>query len=267
MRRRAAFVIAAALLAAASPARAGLLDDLIGGLIGGGGGAGCAGGGLLDLLPGGGGEAGGCPIVESEPLIVEGMVRKQEIELVLQTAHMVTQIENMVRMRDLSGFDSAAEAAAGIRTIREALGRVERLLWEAGAVDAEFARLYPDALPPDLDAPGLAAHQGEQAALARAASRASKQAAAEAVGALESYPDRALGLAAAAKACEGQSCVLDAGLQASLFGAELASRLLALQAAHYRAVEAQLDYEQAAVERARQHALINWDGIDRYGAE
>lgn len=275
MRRLSTMLLAASLAAAlpAGPARAGLLDDLFGG--GEGSGCGGGGGGLLGGLLGGltggtaeGGEgSGGCPVVESEPLMVEGMVRNQGLELVLQTAHMVTQIENMVRMRRLSGLDSAAEVAAGIRDIRAALARVERLLWEAGAVDAEFARLYPDALPPAMDAPGLAAHQAEQAALARAASRASKQAAADTVTAVEAYPLRASALAAAAKACEGQTCVLDAGLQASLFGTELASRLLVLQAAHYRAVEAQLDYEQAAVERARQHALINWDGIDRYGAE
>src|SRR3546814_173821 len=116
-----------------------------------------------------------------------------------------------------------------------------------------------------MKAEALAAHQAGQARLARASSRASKLVTAEAMTGLEAYTARAGGIASAVKACEGQTCAIDAATQAVLFTAELGSRLLAMQAAHYRAVEAQLDYEQAAVERARQHMLINWRGLTSYG--
>jgi type IV secretion system protein TrbJ len=263
---------AAALLLALQvpPASAGLLDDLFGG--GGGGGCGGGGGGLLGGLPGlgglfggGEGEGGGCPVVESEPFAVEGMIHNQELELVLQTAHMVTQIENMVKMRQLAGIDSAADIAGALGEVRRAAGLVGRVLWGINQADADFRRLYPDALPEGLDVAGVLAHQAEQAHLAREASRASKLVTAEAVTGLESYPARVEALMGAVKACEGQTCALDAATQAVLLTAELGGRLLAVQAAHHRAVEAGFDYEQGAVERARQHTLLSWQGLDSYG--
>lgn len=206
-----------------------------------------------------------CPVVESIPLTVELTVIAQQLELILQTAHMLTQIENMIRMRALSGLDQGAEIAGRIGEARAAAGLIERVRWRLDAVDADFQELYPYALPTGLDAAGLAAHQAEQARLARQSSRASKLVTADAVTALEAYPARTEALMAAAKACEGQTCTIDTNTQAGLLAAEIGSQQLLVDAAHARAAEAQLDYEQAAVERSVQHTLINWQGLDRYG--
>src|SRR3546814_18835876 len=86
-------------LLAAGLAAAPRANALRGGLIGGeGGGCGADDGGLLGGIGGlaDGGGTGGCPLVESEPPLVEGMIRKQEIELALQTPHMGPQIEHKI---------------------------------------------------------------------------------------------------------------------------------------------------------------------------
>lgn len=212
-----------------------------------------------------GGRAGGCPIVESEPLTVERMVHKQELELIAQTAHMLTQIESLAAMRRLPPLDTGRDTAAGLSATRRSVELGDGLPWRADAVDAQFRRLYPDALPAETTAAGVTARAAEQASLARTASRASKRASADAMTGLEDYPARLSAVAAAAKACAGQTCVLDANTQVQLLNAEIGGRLLVLQAAHHRAVEAQQDHDQAAVERARQNTLISWRGLDAYG--
>lgn len=236
---------------AAGPSSAGLLDG------------GKCGGGLLGGVVGG--IAGGCPIVESRPGVVQGIVTAQQVEIVLQTAHMVTQIENLIAMRRLSALDTAAAVAGRLTGVVGAVRMEPRVRWGVGAADADFRQLYPDALPGGWDAAALAAHQGEQARLARAASRASKLATADAVTAVGAYPARVRGLVSALKACEGQSCAADTTMQAALLGAELAAQALVVQAAHHRAQEAQADLDQAAVERARLHRLINWRDAESYG--
>jgi conjugal transfer/entry exclusion protein len=264
----------------------------LGGMFGGSGGGGCGGesDGLFGLivsaavgyftggvggaamgagssLAGGGqGQSPGCPIVESKPLMVEGMVQRQEVEIIAQTAHMLTQIDNMIRMRALSDLDSGGSVAARLGETRRAADGVGRVQWSLDGVDRQFTALYPDVLPTNLDAEELAAHQAEQARLARDASRASKRVSADVVTGIEAYPQRARDLTAALKACDGQTCAIDTGAQATLLNAEMAGQLLMLQAAHGRALEAQLDYEQAAVERARQQTILSWRGLDTYGA-
>jgi len=264
----------------------------LGGLFGGGGGGGCGGDsdGLFGLivsaavgyftggvggaamgagssLAGGGqGQSQGCPIVESEPLMVEGMVQRQEVEIIAQTAHMLTQIDNMIRMRRLADLDIRVDVATRLGDARRTAGLVDRVLWSLDGVGQQFADLYPDALPEGMTAATLAGHQAEQARLARDASRASKLVSADVMTGIEGYPARAQALMAALKDCDGQTCAIDAGTQATLLNAEVAGQLLMMQAAHHRAAEAQLDYEQAAVERARQHTRITWQGLDTYGA-
>ena len=231
-----------------------------------GGAAGAAMGAGSSLTGGGGSQAPGCPIMESEPLIVEGMVQRQEVEIIAQTAHMLTQIDNMIRMRRLSDLDTRVAVAVRLGDARRVAGLVDRVLWSLDGVGQQFADLYPDALPEGMSAAALAEHQAEQARLARDASRASKLVSADVMTGIEDYPARARALMAALKACDGQTCAIDAGTQATLLNAEVAGQLLMMQAAHHRAAEAQLDYEQAAVERARQHTRINWQGLDTYGA-
>lgn len=258
-----------------TPAHA-FLGGVLNSFFGGGGGGGCfadEGDGLLGAvgsavsgLAGGGDPAGGCPIVESRPLVVEEMVHTQELELIAQTAHMLTQIDNLVAMRALSGTDTRDVAAARLAAARAVADRTERVRWSLDGVERQFAALYPDALPDGLSAAGVLAHRAEQARLARDASLASKQVSAEVMTALAGYPDRIRELVAAVKACRGQTCALDAGAQATLLNAELAGQLLVLQAAQGRAAEAQLDYEQAAIERARQNTIISWRGLATYGA-
>ncbi len=208
----------------------------------------------------------GCPIVESRPRIVEEMVQRQEVEIIAQTAHMLTQIDNMIRMRRLADLDTRVAVAVRLGDARRAAGLVDRVLWSLDGVGRQFADLYPDMLPDGMTAAALAEHQAEQARLARDASRASKLVSADVMTGIEDYPVRARALMAALKACDGQTCAIDAGTQATLLNAEVAGQLLMMQAAHHRAAEAQLDYEQAAVERARQHTRINWQGLDTYGA-
>ncbi len=231
-----------------------------------GGAAGAAMGAGSSLTGSGGSQAPGCPIMESEPLIVEGMVQRQEVEIIAQTAHMLTQIDNMIRMRRLSDLDTRVEVAVRLGDARRTAGLVDRVLWSLDGVGQQFADLYPDALPEGMTAATLAGHQAEQARLARDASRASKLVSADVMTGIEGYPARAQALMAALKDCDGQTCAIDAGTQATLLNAEVAGQLLMMQAAHHRAAEAQLDYEQAAVERARQHTRINWQGLDTYGA-
>ncbi|WP_255542467.1 hypothetical protein [Azospirillum sp. INR13] len=193
------------------------------------------------------------------------MVQSQEIEIIAQTAHMITQIDNMIRMRALSDLDTSGAVAARLGDARQVANGVGRVLWNLDGVERQFTALYPDALPAGLDAEGLAEHQAEQARLARDASRISKRVSADVMTGIESYPDRARQLAATLKACDGQTCAIDAGTQATLLNAEMAGQLLMLQAAHGRALEAQFDYEQAAIERARQQTAISWRGLDTYG--
>ena len=278
-------------LASPPPAHA-FLGGLLNSFFGGGGGGGCfseKSDGLLGIavsavagyatggvagaamgagssLTGSGGQAPGCPIVESKPLMVEGMVQRQEVEIIAQTAHMLTQIDNMIRMRALSNLDTAEAIAARLTDARRTAGRIGTVLWTTEGVDTQFVGLYPDTLPEELTAEGLAAHQAEQARLARAASRASKLVSADVMTGIEAYPERARHLMAVLKACDGQTCAIDTATQATLLNAEMAGQLLVMQATHGRALEAQSDYEQAAVERARQHTLINWRGLDTYGA-
>ncbi|MBP2292949.1 hypothetical protein [Azospirillum rugosum] len=291
----AAVAITVGLTAGPPPAHA-FLGGLLNSFFGGGGGGGCfseksdglfgtalsavvgyvtggpagavvgAGSSVMENGTGGGNKAAGCPIVESRPRIVEEMVQRQEVEIIAQTAHMLTQIDNMVRMRALSGADTGGAVAARLSDARRAAGMVERVLWSLDGVGRQFADLYPDALPEDMSAAALAEHQAEQARLARAASRASKLVSADVMTGVEDYPARARDLMAALKACQGQTCAIDAGTQATLLNAEMAGQLLMMQAAHYRAAEAQLDYEQAAVERARQHTRLTWRGLDTYTA-
>lgn len=287
----AALAFTAGLIAGPPPAHA-FLGGLLNSFFGGGGGGGCfsesgdglfgaavsavagyASGGVAGAamgagssLTGSGGQAPGCPLVESKPLIVEGMVQRQEVEIIAQTAHMITQIDNMIRMRALSGLDSGEAVAVRLGESRRVADGVGRVQWSLDGVDRQFIALYPDALPAGLDAEGLAAHQAEQARLARDASRASKRVSADVVTGIEAYPEWARDLMAALKACDGQTCAIDAGAQATLLNAEMAGQLLMLQAAHGRALEAQLDYEQAAVERARQQTILSWRGLDTYGA-
>ncbi|MGQ9370709.1 hypothetical protein [Azospirillum sp. ST 5-10] len=282
MRTTTAVAVALTVAVASPPPAHAFLGGLLNSFFGGGGGAGCfsedgdglfgsalsAVAGVVDAATDAatGSQAGGCPIVESRPLVVEEMVHTQELELIAQTAHMISQIENLVTMRRLADLDTRVEIATRLSSARQAAAMVERVLWSLPAVDAQFAALYPDALPEGMTAEALAAHQAEQAGLARAASRASKLVSADVMTGVEDYPARARNLMAALKACEGQTCALDAGAQATLLSAEVAGQFLMMQAAHDRAVETQLDYEQAAVERARQHTLIAWRGLDTYGA-
>ncbi|WP_454017684.1 hypothetical protein [Azospirillum sp. Marseille-Q6669] len=231
-----------------------------------GGVGGAAMGAGSSLAGGGQGQSQGCPIVESEPLMVEGMVQRQEVEIIAQTAHMLTQIDNMIRMRRLADLDTRVDVAARLGAARRTAGLVDRVLWSLDGVGRQFSDLYPDALPEGMTAATLAGHQAEQARLARDASRASKLVSADVMTGIEGYPARAQALMTALKDCDGQTCAIDAGTQATLLNAEVAGQLLMMQAAHHRAAEAQLDYEQAAVERARQHTRINWQGLDTYGA-
>lgn len=231
-----------------------------------GGAAGAAMGAASGVTGSGGSQASGCPIVESRPRIVEDMVQRQEVEIIAQTAHMLTQIDNMIRMRRLSDLDTRVDVAVRLGDARRAAGLVDRVLWSLDGVGQQFTDLYPDMLPEGMSAAALAEHQAEQARLARDASRASKLVSADVMTGIEDYPARARALMAALKACDGQTCAIDAGTQATLLNAEVAGQLLMMQAAHHRAAEAQLDYEQAAVERARQHTRINWQGLDTYGA-
>ena len=231
-----------------------------------GGPAGAVAGAGSSLTGNGGTQTPGCPIVESRPRIVEEMVQRQEVEITAQTAHMLTQIDNMIRMRRLAGLDSADAITARLTDARRTAGLVDRVLWSLDGVGQQFADLYPDALPGGMTAAALAEHQAEQTRLARAASRASKLVSADVMTGIADYPTRARALMTALKACDGQTCAIDAGTQATLLNAEVAGQLLMMQAAHHRAAEAQLDYEQAAVERARQHTRINWRGLDTYGA-
>ncbi len=231
-----------------------------------GGAAGAAMGAASGVTGSGGSQAPGCPIVESRPRVVEEMVQRQEVEIIAQTAHMLTQIDNMIRMRALADLDTRVAVAVRLGDARRAAGLVDRVLWSLDGVGQQFADLYPDALPEGMSAAALAEHQAEQARLARDASRASKLVSADVMTGIEDYPARARALMAALKDCDGQTCAIDAGTQATLLNAEVAGQLLMMQAAHHRAAEAQLDYEQAAVERARQHTRINWQGLDTYGA-
>ncbi|MFC7333886.1 hypothetical protein [Rhodocista pekingensis] len=224
------------------------------------GGGRCGGGGWLGGLLG-----GGCPIIESRPGIVEGMVAVQQAEIVLQTAHMLSQIEHMIAMRRLSPLDTAGAIAARLRTARGMLDRVDLVPWSVAGVEAQYAGLYPDVLPETWTAADLTAHRREQARLTKAASRASKLASADAVTAAAEYPARIGAVMAALKACTGQACAADMATQAGLLSVEVTSQMLLVQAAHQRAVEARLDEERAALERARLHDLINWRDIDRYG--
>ncbi|MDR6773293.1 hypothetical protein [Azospirillum sp. BE72] len=288
----AALALTVGLTAGPPPAHA-FLGGLLNSFFGGGGGGGCfseEGDGLFgtalsavagyvtggpvgaavgagsSLMGNGGSQAPGCPIVESRPRIVEEMVQRQEVEIIAQTAHMLTQIDNMIRMRRLSDLDTRVDVAVRLGDARRTAGLVDRVLWSLDGVGQQFADLYPDALPEGMSAAALAGHQAEQARLARDASRASKLVSADVMTGIEDYPARARALMAALKACDGQTCAIDAGTQATLLNAEVAGQLLMMQAAHHRAAEAQLDYEQAAVERARQHTRINWRGLDTYGA-
>ncbi len=288
----AAIAIAVGLTAGPPPAHA-FLGGLLNSFFGGGGGGGCfseEGDGLFgtalsavagyvtggaagavmgagsSLTGNGSTQAPGCPIVESRPRIVEEMVQRQEVEIIAQTAHMLTQIDNMIRMRRLADLDTRVEVAVRLGDARRAAGLVDRVLWSLDGVGRQFADLYPDALPEGMTAATLAEHQAEQARLARDASRASKLVSADVMTGIEGYPARAQALMAALKDCDGQTCAIDAGTQATLFNAEVAGQLLMMQAAHHRAAEAQLDYEQAAVERARQHTRINWQGLGTYSA-
>ncbi|BAI71797.1 hypothetical protein AZL_011590 [Azospirillum sp. B510] len=293
MRMSTAMAVVLAVTVSSPPPAHAFLGGLLNSFFGGGGGGGCfseKGDGLFgtalsavagyvtggaagavmgagsSLTGNGGSPAPGCPIVESKPLMVEGMVQRQEVEIIAQTAHMLTQIDNMIRMRRLSDLDTRVEVAVRLGDARRAAGLVDRVLWSLDGVGRQFADLYPDTLPEGMSAAALVEHQAEQARLARDASRASKLVSAEVMTGIEDYPARARDLMAALKACDGQTCVLDAGTQATLLNAEVAGQLLMMQAAHHRAAEAQLDYEQAAVERARQHTRINWQGLDTYGA-
>lgn len=287
----AALALTVGLTAGPPPAHA-FLGGLLNSFFGGGGGGGCfseegdglfgtalsvvagyvtggAAGAVMGAASGvtgsGGSQAPGCPIVESRPRIVEEMVQRQEVEIIAQTAHMLTQIDNMIRMRRLADLDTRVAVAVRLGDARRAAGLVDRVLWSLDGVQQQFADLYPDALPEGMSAGALAEHQAEQARLARDASRASKLVSADVMTGIEDYPARARALMAALKDCDGQTCAIDAGTQATLLNAEVAGQLLMMQAAHHRAAEAQLDYEQAAVERARQHTRINWQGLDTYG--
>ena len=288
----AALALTVGLTAGPPPAHA-FLGGLLNSFFGGGGGGGCfseegdglfgtalsvvagyvtggAAGAVMGAASGvtgsGGSQAPGCPIVESRPRIVEDMVQRQEVEIIAQTAHMLTQIDNMIRMRRLSELDTRVAVAVRLGDARRTAGLVDRVLWSLDGVRRQFADLYPDALPEGMTAATLAEHQAEQARLARDASRASKLVSADVMTGIEDYPARARALMAALKACDGQTCAIDASTQATLLNAEVAGQLLMMQAAHHRAAEAQLDYEQAAVERARQHTRLNWQGLGTYGA-
>ncbi|HEY0833025.1 MAG TPA: hypothetical protein VGE72_03865 [Azospirillum sp.] len=292
MRRTTAMAVVLAVTVGSPPPAHAFLGGLLNSFFGGGGGGGCfseEGDGLFgtalsavagyvtggpagaavgagsSLTGNGGTQAPGCPIVESRPRIVEEMVQRQEVEIIAQTAHMLTQIDNMIRMRALADLDTRVELAVRLGNARRAAGLVDRVLWSLDGVGRQFADLYPDTLPEGMSAEALAEHQAEQARLARAASRASKLVSADVMTGIEDYPARAQALMAALKACDGQTCAIDAGTQATLLTAEVAGQLLMMQAAHHRAAEAQLDYEQAAVERARQHTRINWQGLHTYG--
>ena len=244
----------------------GLFGTALSAVAGTGGAAGAVMGAGSSLTGSGGSQAPGCPIVESRPRIVEEMVQRQEVEIIAQTAHMLTQIDTMIRMRRLADLDTRVAMAVRLGDARRTAGLVDRVLWSLDGVGQQFADLYPDALSEGMGAEALAEHQAEQARLARDASRASKLVSADVMTGVEDYPARARALMAALKACDGQTCAIDAGTQATLLNAEVAGQLLMMQAAHHRAAEAQLDYEQAAVERARQHTRINWQGLDTYGA-
>ena len=282
----AAVLVAVPVLVAAPPPAHAFLDGLFGG--GSDGGA-CAGsdGGLVSLVASLAGDgplgipvgaagltgpdlgqttgAGGCPVVETAPFAVQGIVADQEQELLRQSDYMVTQIRNMEAMRQLAGFDSAEAIAGGITAAHAAAAMVPRVLWSLPAENADFQALYPYDLPAGMTVAQLTALEAEQARVAREASRASKLVTADAVTGIEAYPERTDALMEALKACDGQTCAIDTGVQAALLEAEIGSRLLLIEAAHDRANEAQLDQDQAAIERARQQTLLAWQGLDQYG--
>src|SRR3546814_15600822 len=106
---------------------------------------------------------------------------------------MVTQIENMIKMRRLAGLDTTAEIVGAIRDARRVAGLVEGVLWDLSEVDAAFRDLYPEVLPEGMTAEALAAHQAEQARLARASARARKRVTADALTRPDPRPEERRG--------------------------------------------------------------------------
>lgn len=221
-----------------------------------------AGAGLLDGV---GGLLGGRPLVEGRPGAVEGMVRAQGLELLLQSAHMVEQLRAMAAMLAASGYDGAGDLARALDMVRAALDRAEGMGWDVAGADAGHARAYPVALPAGTDTAALAALRAEQARLALEAGRAAKAAEAGAVQALGALPARLAALAAASRAAEGQTGAVQVGTQAALAQAEVAAQQLYAQVAHQRALEAVTDQFAHASVRAEQQRLRDTRCLLVYG--
>ena len=243
------------------PEQAGDLGRVVGGAVGGGA-WGTLGGWAGDLY---GEVAEGCPIVESEPGLIEKYLNAQKIEMVIQTVHMLTQIYNMIEMRAKSGIDSAADVVGIINTGNAVMRRSQKVIWNVEEVAEDFDVLYPEELPVDWAAGDVAAHQDLQAARARDASRLSKQVSANAITSLDGYGARLARIEAARGACNGQTCMIDVSLQQQTLAAEVEAQRLMVLAADVRAREARQDYEMAARERAEANRRVSRRGLTEYG--
>lgn len=243
------------------PEQAGDLGRVVGGAVGGSA-WGTLGGMAGDLY---GEAAEGCPIVESEPGVIEKYLNAQKIEMVIQTVHMLTQIYNMIEMRAKSGIDSASDVVGIINTGNTVMRRMERVVWNVEEVAEDFDILYPDELPVDWAAEDVAEHQALQAERARDASRLSKMVSANAVTSLEGYGERLARIEAARGACNGQTCMIDVSLQQQTLAAEIEAQRLMVMAADVRSREAQQDYDRSARERAEANRRISRRGLTEYG--
>lgn len=228
---RLALVTLATLLAAGGPARA-----QFGGLLGGGGGI----------------------ATETTQLL-------NNAELIAQVANSARQLEAELRMLEGLAFNDTASVAGSLFRINSIARSVARILYRVEEVTAQYAELYPEAFPGPIDRPTTEANRADQERLSRDAGLASKRTSAATMEQLQALSERISALLSASQAAAGQTAAIQAGNQAAILVAELNAHAIALQAAHYRAVEAQQDAATAAAARAEAHTRHMWRGIGTYG--
>jgi P-type conjugative transfer protein TrbJ len=187
------------------------------------------------------------------------------LELVAQVSQSIKQVEAQLRMLQSGTFDNAGDIAGSITRVNTILRSVDRVLYRVDEVTDQYEALYPAAYPAGIDSAAILDNRAEQQRLARDAGLAAKRTSAAMAERIEALSNRTAAALAASQGAPGQTAAIQAGTQLAALGADLQTQEIALQAAHYRAVEARLDAEASAEQRARQYTRRLWRGVPGYG--
>lgn len=208
----------------------------------------------------------GCPIIESSPGMVERYMNRQRIEAIAQTVHMVTQIYHQTKMLANGDYSSAEGIVGSLTALQTAMSRVDQILYNVEGVSDQYATLYPEEYAAGTGIAEMAGIVRDQIHHANRALLHSKVVTSGSITNVYQLPNRIRGLANAVQAAEGQTSAIQAAAHGNALNTELLGQQTMMQAAHYRAVESDIDQRISEMNMATAQREMNFRCFAVYGA-